>query len=196
MTRLPQIANNEANPQQAELFAAAKQKLGRVPNFLRALANSPAALKGYLGLSAAVGATEGLDAQQREAIALVVGQANGCDYCLAAHSTLGKMVGLSPEEIQAARRGEGADDAVGAVVRFASAVLESRGRVSDDEIQAFRNAGFGDDAIAEVVAHVALNVYTNYFNNVAQPEVDFPAAPPLEQEQLEAVACSTGSCSV
>ncbi len=196
MTRLPQIASHEATPQQAEMFAATKQKLGRVPNFLRALGNSPAALEGYLGLSAAIGTTQGLNAQQREAIALVVGQANGCEYCLAAHSTLGKMVGLSPEEIQAARRGEGADDSTGAVVRLASAVLESRGRVSDDEIQAFRNAGFGDDAIAEVVAHVALNVFTNYFNNVAQPEVDFPAAPPLQEEPLEAAACSTGSCSL
>ncbi|MAT68302.1 MAG: peroxidase [Planctomycetaceae bacterium] len=196
MSRLPQIAPEQANPQQAELFAAAKSKLGRVPNLLRALGNSPAALHGYLDFSGAIGSGEGLSAQQREIVALTVGEANGCEYCLAAHSTIGKMVGLSPEAIEAARRGDGVDEPSSAVARFAAAVLESRGRVSDAEIKAFRDAGFGDDGIAEVVAHVALNVYTNYFNNLVQTDVDFPAAAPLADEEAEVAACSTAcGCS-
>lgn len=195
MTRLPQIAVDQANPEQSELFAAVKSKLGRVPNLLRALANSPAALRGYLDFSGAIGAGEGLNAQQREIVALAISQANGCEYCLAAHSTIGKMVGLAPEAIEAARRAEGGDDESRAIARFATAVLESRGRVSDAELEAFRGAGFGDDAVAEVVAHVALNVYTNFFNNLVGTDVDFPAAAPLSTEASTKGTCSTG-CSV
>ncbi len=196
MSRLTQIAPEQATPEQAELFDAVKAKLGRVPNLLRALANSPAALRGYLDFSGAIGTGKGLTAQQREIVALAIGEANGCEYCLAAHSTIGKMVGLSPEEIEAARRSEGTDVESRAVARFASAVLESRGRVSDAELEAFRHAGFGDDAVAEVVAHVALNAYTNFFNNLVGTDVDFPTAAPLASAPHEEVACSTASgCS-
>lgn len=197
MSRLPQIDPNQANPQQAELFGAVKSKLGRVPNLLRALGNSPAALSGYLEFSGALGNGTALDTQQREIIALAISEANGCEYCLAAHSTIGKMVELTPEGIEAARRADGIDDASRAVARFATAVLESRGRVSDDELAAFRDAGFGDDAVAEVVGHVALNVFTNYFNNLVRTDVDFPAAAPLAEQQSVAATCSTDcGCSV
>ncbi|QDT69807.1 Carboxymuconolactone decarboxylase family protein [Planctomycetes bacterium MalM25] len=196
MPRLTQITPEQATPEQAELFDAVKAKLGRVPNLLRALANSPAALRGYLDFSGAIGTGEGLTAQQREIVALAIGEANGCEYCLAAHSTIGKMVGLSAEGIEAARRSEGIDEASRAVARFASAVLESRGRVSDADLEAFRDAGFGDNAVAEVVAHVALNAYTNFFNNLVGTDVDFPAAAPLASAPHEEVACSTaGGCS-
>lgn len=193
MSRLPQITSEQATPQQSELFAAAKAKMGKVPNMLRALGNSPAALKAYLELSGALSKGKGLAPKHREIIALAVGEANGCEYCLAAHSTIGKMTGLSPDAIEAARRGDGVDDGERAVAQFATAVLRSRGRVDDEQLEAFRAAGFGDDAVAEVVAHVAMNVFTNYFNNLAEPELDFPAATPLS----EAAACSTThGCSV
>lgn len=191
MSRLPQVDPQQATPQQAELFAAVKAKLGRVPNLLRTLANSPAALRGYLDFSGTIGAGEGLTPQQREIVALAVGEANGCEYCLAAHSTIGKMVGLSPEAIEAARRADGVDDASRAVARLAKGVLDARGRVADAELEAFRSAGFGNDAVAEVVAHVALNVYTNYFNNLAETDLDFPAAAPLADKPSEELACST-----
>ena len=191
MSRLPQIAPDQANPQQAKLFAAVTSKLGRVPNLLRALGNSTAALRGYLDFSGALGVGSGLDAKQREIVALAVAQANGCEYCLAAHSTIGKMVGLSPEAIEAARRADGLDESARAVARFADAVVNSRGRVSEEQLKAFRVAGFNDEAITEVVAHVALNVFTNYFNNLAETDVDFPAATPLATEVSEAAACPT-----
>ncbi|TWT89646.1 Carboxymuconolactone decarboxylase family protein [Pseudobythopirellula maris] len=197
MSRLPQVATDQATKQQAELFELVKSKLGRVPNLFRALANSPAALRGYLEFSGAIGAGEGLSAQQREIVALTVGEANGCEYCLAAHSTIGKMVGLSPEAIEAARQSDGFDDASRAVARFAKSVLESRGRVSDAELDAFRDAGFGDDGVVEVVAHVALNVYTNFFNNLVETDVDFPAAAPLAAGASDEAACSTDcGCAV
>ncbi len=190
MSRLPQIADDQATPQQAELFAAVEQKLSRVPNLIRVLGNSTAALRGYLDFSGALGAGGGLDAQQREVVAIAVAEANGCGYCLAAHCTIGKMAGLSPETINAARQGDGSDDASQALVRFTNAVLQRRGRVDDDELEAFRAAGFNDEAATEVVAHVALNVFTNYFNNLAETEIDFPAAPPLETNEPVG-ACST-----
>jgi uncharacterized peroxidase-related enzyme len=191
MSRLSQIAPEQANPQQAELFTAVKSKLGRVPNLLRALANSTAALRGYLEFSGALSNGSGLDPKQREIVALTVAQANGCEYCLAAHSTIGKRVGLSPEAIEAARRADGFDESGRAVARFADAVVKSRGRVDDEQLEAFRAAGFNDDAVTEVVAHVALNVFTNYFNNLAETDVDFPDAAPLATEESEAAACST-----
>lgn len=196
MSRLPRIAPEQANPQQAELFAAVKSKLGRVPNLLRALGNAPAALRGYLDFSGALGAGRGLDPQEREIVALTVAEANGCEYCLAAHSAIGKSVGLSPEGIEAARRVDGFDESDRALARFANAVVQSRGRVDDEQLEAFRAAGFSDEAITEVVAHVALNVFTNYFNNLAQTDIDFPPAAPLAAEESHAAACTTAcGCS-
>lgn len=197
MSRLPQITPDQANSQQAELFAAVQSKLGRVPNLLRALGNSTAALRGYLEFSGALSAGQGLDAKQREIVALAVAQANGCEYCLAAHSTIGKMVGLSPEAIVAARQADGIDDTDRAVARFTDAVLRSRGRVDDEELAAFRDAGFDDSSVTEVVAHVALSVFTNYFNNLAETDIDFPAAAPLNSGEPEVAGCSTAhGCSV
>lgn len=192
MSRLPQIQDDQATSPQAGLFAAAKSKLGKVPNMVRAMGNSPAALRGYFEFSGALGSGDALTAKQREIVALAVGEANRCEYCLAAHSTLGKMAGLEPDAVEAARRGDGLDDASRAVARLATQVVEKRGRVADSELEAFRAAGFGDDAIAEVVGNVALNIYTNYFNNLAVVDVDFPAAPELTGQHAE--ACTTG-CS-
>ena len=197
MSRLPQITPDQANPQQADLYAAVEKKLGRVPNLLQVLGNSTAALRGYLEFSGALGTGNGLSAQQREIVALATAEANGCEYCLAAHCTIGKMAGLSPEAIDAARRGDGPNDADQALASFVGAVLRERGRVSDSELEAFRAAGFGDEAVTEVVAHVALNVFTNYFNNLAETDVDFPAAPLLEAEQPANAAHSTAcGCDV
>jgi len=193
MSRLPQIALEQATPQQAELFAAVKQQLGRVPNLLRVLGNSTAALSGYLDFSGALAGGGGLDARQREVVAISVAEANGCGYCLAAHCTIGKTAGLSPDAINAARQGDGSDDANRALVGFTNAVLQHRGRVDDDELEAFRAAGFSDEAVTEVVAHVALNVFTNYLNNLAETEIDFPAAPALETKEPVGATCSTAS---
>jgi uncharacterized peroxidase-related enzyme len=138
-------------------------------------------LEVYLGLSGALGAGR-LPAKLREQIALAVAQANGCNYCLAAHSLLGSKAGLADGDVFAARRGDASEPRAHAAIRFALAVVASRGGVEDAELERVRGAGFGDDEIAEIVAHVALNVLTNYLNRVADTEIDFPTAPPLPSE--------------
>jgi uncharacterized peroxidase-related enzyme len=178
MARLNLIATEDANDKAKELLGAVKAKLGLVPNMTRAMVNSPAVLEGYLHLSGALGKGK-LSAKTREQLALTVSQENECDYCLAAHSAIGKMVGLSADQIRDSRLGTAVDAKTDVLIRFARKVNETRGRVSDWDIEEVRQAGFDDGAIAEVVAQVALNVFTNYFNNVAETDVDFPKADDL-----------------
>lgn len=178
MSRFHQIAPESATGKAKELLDAVKGKLGLVPNMTRAMANAPAVLNGYLQLSGALGQGT-LPAKTREQIALVVGQANGCDYCLAAHCAIGKMVGLTADQIRDSRHGTAIDPKADALIRFARKVVDSKGRVSDGDLQDVRDAGFDDGAIAEVVANVALNIFTNYFNHVAETDIDFPKAEPF-----------------
>jgi uncharacterized peroxidase-related enzyme len=185
MSRLTQIAPETAGDRARGLLDAVKNKLGLVPNMMRAMANSPAVLDGYLQLSGALGKGR-LPARLREQIALAVAQANGCDYCLAAHSAIGKMVGLTAEQIHDSRLGTAIDPKADALIRFAVKVVQTRGRVSDADLDEVRAAGFDDGAIAEVVAQVALDVFTNYFNTVAATDLDFPEAPALSPETATA----------
>jgi uncharacterized peroxidase-related enzyme len=135
-------------------------------------------LEGYLGLNGALGKGS-LSAKNREQIAMAVGQANQCDYCLAGHSAIGKMVGLTPDQILDSRRGTAIDPKSDAVIRFARKLVDERGRVSDADVAEVRAAGLDDGAIAEVVANVALNIFTNYFNHVAETDIDFPKVEPI-----------------
>lgn len=178
MSRIHQITPDSATGNAKELLDAVKGKLGLVPNLTRAMANSPAVLEGYLGLSGALGKGS-LSAKNREQIALTVGQANHCDYCLAAHSAIGKMVGLTPDQILDSRRGTAIDPKADAVIRFARKLVDERGRVSDADVAEVRAAGLNDGGIAEVVANVALNIFTNYFNHVAETDIDFPKVEPI-----------------
>jgi len=188
MSRLQQIQPESSTGRAKELLDAVLGKLGLVPNMTRAMANSPAVLDGYLSLSGAL-AKGILSAKTREQIALTVAEKNDCDYCLAAHSTIGKMVGLSIDQIQDSRRGSAVDPKVDALLRFASQVAQVQGKVSDSDLQVVRNAGYDDGAIAEVVANVALNIFTNYFNHVAGTEIDFPRAEPISKASE---SCSSG----
>ncbi|WP_425100231.1 carboxymuconolactone decarboxylase family protein [Tropicibacter sp. S64] len=154
---------------------AVKASLGSVPNLFRLTSNSPAALQGYLGLSGAL-AKGDLPAATRERIALAVAERNGCDYCLAAHSYLGKAVAkLDDAEIAANRRGGSTDPKADAAVRFAVRLVEARGTVSEADVEAVRMAGYSDAQIVEIVAHVALNTLTNYLNEAFGTPIDFPA---------------------
>lgn len=155
-------------------LAAVKKQLGSAPNMFRTIAHSPAALEGYLGLNGAL-AKGSLDAATRERIALTVAEINGCNYCLAAHSYLGKNVAkLSDSEIDANRRGRSTNAKADAAVAFAAKVASARGQVSDADISGVRSAGFAESDIIEIVAHVALNTLTNYVNKVAGTDIDFP----------------------
>ncbi|MBI5128185.1 MAG: peroxidase-related enzyme [Rhodopseudomonas palustris] len=176
MSRLSIPATIEAAPQASRPFLeAVKKQLGMVPNLFRLVSNSAAALEGYLGLSAALG-KGALSAQTRERIALAVAEINGCDYCLSAHTYIGKnLAKLDDAEITANRSGASNDTKADAAVRFAAKVARERGHVGDDDIRAVKLAGYDDAEIVEIVQHVALNTWTNYINEVAKTEIDFPA---------------------
>jgi len=178
MQRITPIDPQTAQGPAKTLLDAVKAKLGIVPNVTRGMAVSPPVLDAYVGFIDALGRGV-LPARVQEQLALVVAEANGCDYCVAAHSALGQRAGLTEQDLLQSRRGASADPKVDALLRFARAVLEKRGIVDDADIAAVRKAGHGDAEIAEVVAHVALNVFTNYFNNVAQTPIDFPKVPAL-----------------
>lgn len=175
-TPVPRIAPlnlADASPDTSATLAAVKAKLGLVPNLVRTLAHSAGALNGYLALSNALAASL-FDARQREIVALAVAQANACAYCLAAHSAVGKGVGLVPEAIAAARRGSGTTSADAALARFAQLLTETRGNPSEADYQAFMGAGYSPAQALDVVALVALNTLTNYTNHLAGTVVDFP----------------------
>lgn len=169
----------------AELFTAVKSKLGSVPNLMRTLGQSPAALDAFLSFKTAL-ASGVLPPRAREQIALTIAELNACDYCLAAHSMVAKAMGLTTETIAAARRAEAADQKIDALLKFAAMVVKHRGHIPDDAVTIARDAGASDAEIIETVAHVALNVFTNYTNHVAQPPVDFPRAAPLTAPRQEA----------
>lgn len=187
MSRLKAVTNASADRKSRGLLEGVEMKLGMVPNIMRTMANSPATLEAYLAFSNAM-ATGSLSAKLREQIALVVGETNKCEYCLAAHAALGRRAGLNDDEVTASRRGESADQKTAAVLTFAGKVVAERGRVADEDIASLRTAGLSDGEIAEVVSNVALNLFTNYFNHVALTEVDFPRVPALNDSG--ACACA------
>ena len=178
MERITPVNPQAAQGRAKELLDAVKAKLGIVPNMTRSMAVSPSVLEGYFGFGGAL-AHGVLPARVREQLALGVGEANHCHYCVSAHSALGKRAGLTDQDVLDSRRGASADPKADVLLRFARTVVEKRGRIEDADIAAVREAGYGDAEIAEVVAHVALNVFTNYFNNVAGTTIDFPKAPAL-----------------
>jgi uncharacterized peroxidase-related enzyme len=154
-------------------FDVIEKHLGVVPNMMRTMAQSPRMLEGYLALNGAL--SRGLlPAALQEQIALAVAETNACNYCLSAHSALGRKAGLSDDQLATSREGRAADAKANAALQFAVAVLQRHGGVSDQEFARVRDAGFSDGEIVEIIAHVALNVLTNYFNRAADTEIDFP----------------------
>jgi len=174
MSRL-HIPSVETSPvASVPLLDAVKKQLGVVPNLMKLVGNSPAALEGYLSLNGAL-AKGSLGAKTGERIALAIAEINRCDYCLSAHTYLATNVAkLDAAEINANRNGISNDAKANAAVRFAASVAQQRGHVSSDEVQAIKAAGFSDADIVEIVLHVALNTLTNYVNSVAETDIDFP----------------------
>jgi uncharacterized peroxidase-related enzyme len=174
MSRIVTLNIDDAPEASRPALNAMRKKMGRIPNIFRVFSNSPAALNGYFGLSNAL-ASGMLDAKTQDRIALAVAELNGCGYCLSAHTYLGKNVSkLDDAEIMANRKGASHDQKADAAVKFAVATVRERGHVSDTDLSAVRDAGFNDAEIVEIVLHVALNTLTNYVNEVAKTDVDFP----------------------
>lgn len=160
-----------------EQLSGAKASLGMVPNLFGVYANAPAVLTAYLETNKAL-AGGVLSGRQREAIALAVAEANRCSYCLSAHSILGKGAGLKPEEITASRHSTSNDPTTQALLDLATTLVKTRGQVTTDELGKARAAGLTDAQVLEVVAHVALNILTNYTNNLVGTVIDFPVVEP------------------
>jgi uncharacterized peroxidase-related enzyme len=175
MSRISTPSTIDAAPAASRpLLQAVNKQLGVVPNLFRLVANSPVALEGYLSLSGALG-KGALPAATRERIALVVAEINGCGYCLAAHTYLGKnLAKLDDAEIAANRAGASNDPKADAAVRFAAKVVRERGHVSDEDMRAVKSAGYDEAQVIEIVLHVALNTWTNYINEVGKTDIDFP----------------------
>jgi uncharacterized peroxidase-related enzyme len=179
MPRIQPVELDTADPATETLLSSVKKSMGAVPNLIATMARSPAVARAYLGFSQALsGGT--LPRRLREQIALVVGEANACGYCVAAHTASGKRAGLTEEETKEARRATSDDEKEQAALVFARKVVQDRGVVADDDVEQLRRAGYTDGEVGEIVANVALSIFTNYFNHVAATEVDFPAAPSLE----------------
>jgi uncharacterized peroxidase-related enzyme len=173
MSRITAVDPAKATGKTKELLDAVKKKLGLIPNMTRTMAQSPAVLEAYVNFSGALERGK-LDAKLREQLALISAEANSCSYCASAHTAIGKIVGLDEDAILSAREGHSSDLKTDAALTFARAVIGKRGDVSDADVQAAKDAGFSEGEIGEIIAHVALNIFTNYFNIVAQTEIDFP----------------------
>ncbi|WP_250006623.1 carboxymuconolactone decarboxylase family protein [Actinoplanes sp. M2I2] len=175
MSRLATVDPATAEPQARALLGKVERALGVTPNMMRAMASSPAVLDAYLQFSGALSKGR-LPGRVQEQIALVAAVENDCDYCLAAHTVLGAKAGVSDDDLVAGRKAQASDPKAEAALTFAKAVIATKGFVADEDLDAVRQAGYGDGEIGEIVAAVALNTFTNYFNSVGRTTLDFPPA--------------------
>lgn len=175
MSRLQVVDPAQATGRVKEIFEGPLK--GKHLNIFKGLGNSPVGLDAYIGIAGALSKGD-LTAADHEVIQLAISEENNCEYCVAAHTVIGKGAGLSEEQTIAARRGDDTGDArKNAIAAFARALHSSKGFVSDDDLAAFKEAGFSDAHVVEVLTTYALAIFTNYFNHVNQTENDFPAAP-------------------
>ena len=174
MNRIPLIDRAHTSPDRKALLDQIHGAFGATPNMFRAVANSPAALQSMWAAFGALGSGT-LSAKLGEQIAVAVANRNACEYCLAAHTALGRKAGATADEMAAAQVGSASDAATQAALNFALKVVEQRAQITADDVQALRTAGFSDEAVMEILAHVALNLFTNYVNLAFAVPVDFPA---------------------
>lgn len=173
MSRLVIPARDDVPEASKPILDAVHKQLGVVPNMFRLIAQSPAALQGFVANNGALGKT--LDVRTRERIAIAVAQVDGCDYCLSAHTYLGlNLAKISPEEAALNRKGQSGDAKANAAVSFAAKVVRERGHISNADVKAVRDAGYSDGQIVEILAVTAENVFTNLLNVVAETDIDFP----------------------
>jgi len=174
MSRLPLVDPAAASADRKALLDDIHGAFGATPNMFRAVANSPAALRAMWGAFGALGAGS-LSPRLGEEIAVAIADRNRCEYCLAAHTALGRKAGASAEDMARAQAGQSDDPATAAALAFALKLVEDRGQVSDADVQRLRDQGFDDGQVMEILAHVALNLFTNYTNVAFEVPLDFPA---------------------
>lgn len=173
MPRIAPVDSSKVESKVATTLTYVEKSMGMVPNLFATLGNAPVALDGFLLLTKTLSRGR-LTGRQREIVALAVGQENECRYCLSAHTASSKGVGLDDVAALKARHGDGDNAFERALSSLAKTIVRKRGHVSDDEIESARKAGIDDGLVIEIVANVALNTLTNYTNEVAKTEIDFP----------------------
>ncbi len=173
MPRIQPVDPTTATGAAAEQLAATKKLFGSTPNMFATAAQSPATLAAMNGFFAALGKGP-IGGKIGEQVAIAVAQSNGCDYCLSAHTAIGGMHKVSATNLASARHGRSDDPKAQAAITLALDIVHTKGRVADAALDAARIAGLADSEIVEVVGHVALNIFTNYLNNLAGTDVDFP----------------------
>lgn len=173
-TRIETLNPDTTTGKSKELFNAVQSKLGFIPNLIKVFGNSPATLQAYLSLGELTGSGN-FSNKFREQLALAIAEENSCDYCLSAHTAIGKMNGLTEEQTEQSRQGIAASAKEQTALQFAQAVTRNRGQVSSELIQAVKDVGYTDGDILEIILNVTANTLTNYVNHIAETEVDFPS---------------------
>ena len=178
MSVIPPVVYDAASEDQKLVFDEVKKKVGRIPNIYAAVGQSPVMLKALLEYGANLQSGV-FTPKEIEAVALSVGEVNGCGYCTAAHTAIAKMAGVSEEETLQLRAAQSQDDKLAALVGLAVDIVKTHGRPSQDTLDAFFASGYKARALTELLGLISLNVFTNYFNHIAETEIDFPAVKPL-----------------
>jgi len=178
MQRLKAVELSNAEGKSKEILDSIQKSRGKVPNLFKIMANSPASLVALTGFLKSMHGCV-LPAKLQEKIALYVFELNNCNYCLSAHTLRAKKLGLSEEEMESARRGASSDVKEDAAIKFAGSIIAKRANMSDDDVSCLKDAGYSDAEIVEIIANVSLFIFTSYFNNIAETEIDFPPVKPL-----------------
>ncbi len=178
MKNLEHLSFEEASNETKEIFTSLKEKMGQVPNVYATIGNSSKALRGILNLNTTLSEGE-FSGKEVEAIALSVAQVNECNYCLAAHTTVGKMQGFTEDETVEIRTGEIKDEKLKALTELAKQITVTRGNPDQGLINNFFTAGYSKAALSELIGFIAVNTITNYINHLAETDIDFPIAPEL-----------------
>lgn len=173
MARIEPLTIENASPEGAQILTAIKGKIGMVPNIYASMAHSPAALGAALAFGDALGSST-LSPAIKEQLALAIAGANSCDYCASAHTAIGKGAGVEADELANNITGNSGDPKVQALINLAVSIVNNRGNLTDDELTTARAAGVTEAELVEVIAVVAINTFTNYFNHIAATDIDFP----------------------
>ena len=188
MNRITQLDPKTTTGPTKTLFEGIHKKLGLVPNLARVLGNAPAALQSYLSFSAAL-ADGSFSPKLREQIALTVAETNHCRYCLSAHSFIGGKLGLTQQDLADARMAIAVDSRADAILKLAHSIVVQRGELGEAGLEHARAAGLTDGEIVETVAHVALNIFSNYINHIAGTVIDFPEVTLTKDGAAASCAC-------
>jgi len=178
MSRIKPVSVEEAKGEVKELYHSLQQNMGKVFNIFLNMGNSATTLKGFLALSDAANHT-GLAPKLCEQIALTVAQTNHCQYCLSAHTTIAKGKGMNEQDILKSRHAETSNAKDQAILKFVKQVVDNRGHVSNQDVAGLKAAGVNDNELVEIILVVLVNMFTNYFNLITDPKIDFPLAPEL-----------------